>query len=427
MSIQPLKFDVNLPDHTLPELMDYFHQHGDIFPVELTDNQGQGYVVSHPQYVEQVLATHYRRYTKGFGLDRVKVLLGNGIMTSEGEFWKKQRRMIQPAFRSQVLDHLQGSIQQTNQQLLKKWQTRWQADEAIDLTQDVSELALSFILKAIFSEDLAKLTGNQQANPFMLVSEESARNLEFARQFRALRKVVSQIIEARQQQQRLPFDLLTLLMQARDKASGEPMTSRCLLDEITTLVVAGHETTASALNWLWYLISQHPEVEAKLHQEVDSKGTHHIPTISELDNFPYAKQVILETLRLYPPGWMMTRRAINNDQLADYPVIPGDHIFISPYLIHRHPTFWQQPEVFRPERFANLEFNKLNRFAYIPFSRGPRNCIGEQLALYEMQIHLIFMARQFKLSTQSKQPIALDPQINLRTKYPLLMQLSKRH
>jgi len=204
------------------------------------------------------------------------------------------------------------------------------------------------------------------------------------------------------------------------------MTDRELLDETMTLIVAGHETTASSLSWAWYLIGHNPEAEAALHAEVDEAIGDAVPSIADLGRLPYTEKVIREALRLYPPGWLLTRRAIGEDRLGGYAIEPGTDVLISPYVIHRHPEYWADPEKFLPERFDGESSRDRNRFVYLPFGLGPRRCVGELLALFEMHIHLAVVARRFRLRRASDEPIEMEPQVNLRMKTNLLMNLERR-
>ena len=193
-----------------------------------------------------------------------------------------------------------------------------------------------------------------------------------------------------------------------------------------TLVVAGHETTASALNWTWYLLSQHPEVEAKLHAELDATPEVTAPGLAQMEALKYTHAVIDEALRLYPPGWILSRRTIGPDTLGGYEVPAGTSVMLSPYVLHRHPKFWKDPDKFWPERFLPEHDDDRPRFAYMPFAAGPRHCIGETLALYEMLMHLYKVARRYRLTRATDEPISLEAQINLRTRKPLYMRLERR-
>jgi len=204
------------------------------------------------------------------------------------------------------------------------------------------------------------------------------------------------------------------------------MSERALIDEIMTLVVAGHETTASGLNWTWYLLSQHPEAEARLHAEIDAAAELPAPTLAQMEALSYTSQVVNEALRLYPPGWLLSRRTLEADVLGGFPVPPGTNVLLPLYLLHRHPNFWKDPARFMPERFDAAHEAERPRFAYMPFAAGPRHCIGETFALYEMLMHLYKVARHYRLTLVPDKPIELEAQINLRTRYPLHMRLEAR-
>jgi cytochrome P450 len=216
-----------------------------------------------------------------------------------------------------------------------------------------------------------------------------------------------------------------MLMSARDKDSGAPMSERELIDELMTLVVAGHETTASALNWTWYLLASHPDTQQRLHAEVTAAPAYEAPSLDEMEALPYTTYVVNEALRLYPPGWVLSRRSIESDVLGGYELPPGANVLIPLYILHRHPRFWKDPDLFWPERFAPEHEAERPRFAYMPFAAGPRHCIGETLAVYEMLVHVYKVARRYRLGLVAGKP-ELEAQINLRTRHPLFMTLERR-
>lgn len=414
--------DLSFPDGTLEWLLELFQQLGGIFC--LRTRQGKSvFVLSDPDYIKHVLVANHRNYTKGVGIDRVKILLGNGLMASEGSFWQRQRKMIQPAFHKTVLSRMLEGIRSCNLTLVDRWQQIQNEGGTVDITEETSNLTLSIVLDALFGDQIGRAFETGSANPFSVLTDEPERNLQFAYKFRGLGKQLQQWIEQRREDARPRQDLLALMMQARDR-SGEPMTDRQLIDEAMTLIVAGHETTASALNWLWYLVSQHPEVERSLHDEIDGVELPVHLQLDDLNRFTYTRRVIAEALRLYPPGWLLTRRAIGEDRIGNYTVPAGSDVFISPYLIHRHPDFWDEPDAFRPERFVTPQSQ---RYASIPFAAGPRACIGEQFALAEMTLHVVLVARRFRLCHVPEGPIAVEAQVNLRTRNNLRMRVVPRN
>ena len=369
------------------------------------------YVVSDPAMAEHVLRTNWQNYEKGWSSRRIGFLLGNGLMTSEGELWQTQRRMIQPAFHERALGRFSDAIVSANEALRVRWMAAAQRGEAVNVTRDVSHLTLDIMLAVLFSDDAPEVLP-----PFRILSDETQRDLHFAQEFRRLRHVVGERIAARRAAPSQRPDILGMLLAARNRA-GTPMSDEQLVSEIMTLIVAGHETTASALGWTWYLLATHPAVEEKLAHEIAGAA----PALMKLDCFPYAQHVLGEVLRLYPPGWLLTRKALRDDRLGDYVVPAGTEIYISPYLIHRNPALWLAPERFDPDRFTPERARGRHPLAHIPFSAGPRNCVGEVLARSEMQIHLMVIARALRFEYTADRPPEIAAGVNLRSRHDLVM------
>ena len=421
-----LQFDVGSTDDSLERMIELFARHGDTYRVYVPARRSYTYVIHHPDDVKRVLVSNHRNYTKGIGLDRVKILLGKGIMTSEGELWKRQRYMMQPFFHRRVITGFAQVIAGVNERFLERWDALAARGEPVNLTDEMSELTLAIVLRSIFGTDLDRLSAEVGGNPFEVVTKEQARDLQFAYKFRKLTKHVAALIARRRAEPAEHFDYVAMLMSARDKDSGAPMGERELIDEVMTLIVAGHETTASGLNWTWYLLSQHREAEARLHAELDAAPEMAAPSLAQMEALAYTHQVIDEALRLYPPGWLLSRRTVEADVLGGFPVPAGTNVLLPLYLVHRHPGFWKEPERFWPERFAPEHEAERPRFAYMPFAAGPRHCIGESFALYEMLMHLYKVARRYRLAYVPDKPLELEAQINLRTRYPLHMRLERR-
>jgi enediyne biosynthesis protein E7 len=418
-------FDLGGSDETLPRLREYFARFGNVYRVFAPSRGVYDYVINHPDDIKHVLLSNHRNYTKGQGMDRVKILLGNGLMTSEGDFWRRQRRMMQPDFHRRVIDKLGRLIHEVNEKYAERWAAHAARGEPINLLDDTSELTLEIVLRSIFGEDLERMERKLGANPFEVVAKEQNRDLKFAFRFRSLTKLVAEIMERRRAEGDEPEDFLAMLMAARDRENDAPMSDKELIDEVLTLIVAGHETTAAALTWTWYLVSQHPEVGAQLEAEADATADGALG-LESAESLSFAHQVAQEALRLYPPGWLFTRRTLESDELGGYPVAARTDVFISPYTLHRHPDFWSEPEEFKPERFAGVDAKERHRFAYIPFSVGPRHCIGENLAMFEMLIHVNRMARRFRLKRASEGPIDIEAQINLRPRSNMMMTVEIR-
>ena len=277
-----------------------FATYGDIYKASVYGTTVYG--VRDMDFAYHVLVENWQNYVKGQFIERVALLLGNGLMVSEGELWKRQRQMIQPAFHHKSVAPLVKVIASVNLKLLEKWRLAAGENMSVNVTEDISHMALEVVLRFLLGDDY-----DRTCSYFEILSQEKARDMAFARSFRALGKVLLEVIAQRRKRPTDSADALSLLMQARDPQNGQPIPDQQIIDEVLTLVVAGHETTASTLNWLWYLISQHPEVEKKLSDELDHSA---FSELDDLPNFPYTRQVVDETMRLYPAGWMVIAKSI---------------------------------------------------------------------------------------------------------------------
>jgi cytochrome P450 len=266
-------FDLGGTDESLALMRECFARFGDTYRVFSPARGVYDYVINHPDDIKRVLLSNHRNYTKGGGMDRVKILLGNGIMTSEGDFWRRQRRMMQPSFHRRVIDQFSRLIDEVNEKFADRWSASAARGTAINLTDDVSELTLEIVLRSIFGTDLARLEHKLGANPFEVVAKETNRDLKFAFRFRSLTKLVAELIERRRREPEAHFDFLAMFMATRDRDTDEAMSDKEMIDEVLTLIVAGHETTAAALTWTWYLVSRHPEVAERLQAEADAIGS----------------------------------------------------------------------------------------------------------------------------------------------------------
>ena len=361
------------------------------------------YVITDPPHVEHVLRRNWQNYRRGRQAKRIRMLLGRGLVIAEGELWKRQRRMMQPAFHENAIERLTDLIQGRNQELLNRWMNAAQQERAVNVTRDVSVTILDIILQIIFGDDFDRM-----AAPFSMLSEDPGRTLQFAQQFRALGQLVKEVIAKRRQTDHDAADLLGMMLRVRDRDTCEGMSDNQVIDEVLTFIVAGHETTASTLNWAWYQVSQNAHVADRLYAEVT--------TINDLSRLTYARWIIEETMRMYPALWFFTRVAINDDAFGDYHVPAKTEVFICPHTIHRRPDLWPDPDQFVPERFDPAHLPERHPLAFIPFSAGPRNCIGEHLARWEMLIHMSMVARKLRLHYPDVGPVAYDLGINLRSK-----------
>ena len=396
-----------------------FREFGNIYRASIYG--ANAYVITDPEYARHVLLRNWQNYARGLHVKRIAFLMGKGLIVSEGEFWKRQRRMMQPAFHKCAINALADVMIQANLKVLEKWEHAAEQGHNINVTEDVSRMVLEVVLRSLFGVDYDRV-----APPFTLVADVKRRDLAFAHAFQLLGKIILELIAQRRDAGATSIDILGMLMQAKDRDTAEGMSDRQVVNEIMTLIVAGHETTASTLNWAWYLITQHPEVQEKLAAEVDSMPPGDCPSVDELERFLYTQQVLEETLRLYPALWLMTRRALRDDEIGGYFVPAGTEIYISPYFIQRHPNLWENPDRFDPERFAPGDKEKRRRMMLLPFSVGPRSCIGEYFSRLEMQLHLMMVGKRLRLRYEQTEPLEVEPGINLRSKYDFIMTTELR-
>src|SRR3954452_10302286 len=348
------------------------------------------FLVSEPPYIKDILVTHNRNFTKSRGLERTKRILGNGLLTSEGAVHLRQRRLLQPAFHR---DRIAG-YGQTMVAYADRMRSQWQDGATVDVAREMNRLTLSVVGKTLFDADVESqaasvgeaLTGVMETFWMMLlpfadvIERLPVPRLRRARMARArLDAMIYRMIADRRAGGRDHGDLLSMLLTAQDEDDGGVMTDQQVRDEAMTIFLAGHETTANALMWTWYLLSGAPEVEAKLHSAIDGALQGRLPSLRDLPALDYVERVVTEAMRLYPPAWIIGRRAINAYQVGDY-LAPARSILIaSPYIMHRDPRFYADPERFDPDRWTPEFRAALPKFASFPFGGGPRQCIGESL------------------------------------------------
>lgn len=410
------------------------------------------YLVNQPELIQHILQHNHRNYTKDtFQYNLLSTVTGNGLLTSDGEFWLRQRRLIQPAFHRRQIAPFGETITQATATLLRRWDKYSQERRPVDVDAEMMQLALEIIGKTLFSVDLRaearELTGavltvldhiiHRARHPISLpLSFPTSRNREFRQALDKLDRAVYAIIQDRRQHKSPPTqeagDLLALLLQAQDEDTGQGMDDRQLRDEVITLIIAGHETVASALTWTWYLLSQHAGVQNQLDQELQQVLGGKLPTSEDLSDLPITRMVFQESLRLYPPAWMISRKALQRDQLPDsrlemsHEIRAGGLVVISPYVIHRHPHYWDNPERFDPWRFSPQRENDQPRFAYIPFGGGPRLCIGDSFALFEARLIIASIAQSYRLQLVPDHPVEVEALVTLRPRDGLWMSLERK-
>ena len=416
---------LGIDSETLASLQKMQREYGDM--VSITKPNGRlAYFINDAAEVRRILTRRHSKYHKGPGFERVKMLLGNGLIVSDGDVWRRSRRMIQPAFSRQNVHRLMKVMVGCCDRRAVRWAEMAAKGEPCNITAETSDFALELILISVFSSDYENriMTGGE--NPFAFLSRDSTRDLSVVMKVRHLRDLLLSIIEDRRAGKGSDeFDFLSMYMQATDKA-GQPFTNAELLDELMTLIVAGFETSANTLNWVWYLVAKHPEVEAKLIAEAEV----HLPNVSvlsvdSLTAMQYTQQVLEEALRLYPPVWLFTRRSHELDELDDYDVAPDTDIYLSPFILHRTEHYWSDPERFDPDRFAATDKPKKDR-PFFPFSLGPRRCLGEYFSFLEMKVHLGLLLPRFRMQLVEEAEPELELGINLRAAKDIFMKSTER-
>ena len=409
-------------------------EHGDVVRLRF---MGQTfYLLSHPDLIEYVLVENNRNFTKTRILRRNRRLLGEGLLTSEGGFWRRQRRLAQPAFhRKRVAAYGEVMVAFTERSL-----DGWRDGETIDLHEEMMRLTLEIVAKCLFDADVGSEARDVGSAMKVALEDFSSQrsliripksiptphNLRFERAARRLEGIVRTIIEERRKSgDEDRGDLLSMLMLAEDE-SGERMTDKQLRDEVMTLFLAGHETTANALTWTLWLLSLNPEVEAKLATELGRVLGGRAPTVADLSNLPYVERVIKESMRLYPPAWVMGREAIGECEVGGYRMPAGTTALISQWVVHRDPRYHHDPQRFDPDRWTAEYEEALPRFAYFPFGGGPRQCIGAGFAMTEARLILATVAQRFTMALAPGQRVEPYPSVTLRPKEGIRMPLAER-
>jgi cytochrome P450 len=385
------------------------------------------YLLSHPDYIEQVLVTQNKLFVKGRGLEAAEPVLGQGLLSSEGDFWRRQRRLAQPAFhRSRIHEYGRTMVDFALQHM-----AGWQDGGEYDIAREMMHLTLAIAAKTLFSTDVsneADIVGDALTTTMESFKTRSRRivripnswplpsNIRARRAVAQLDSVIYKIIAQRRASGEDTGDLLSMLMHAVDE-DGSQMTPKQLRDEAMTLFLAGHETTANAMAWTWYLLAQHPAAEAKLQQELDQVLGDRPPTPDDLPNVPYAQAVIEESMRLYPPAWLLGRLSAEPFEVGGYQLPANTQVLMSQWVMHRHPRYFEEPDKFSPERWLGGLAKRLPAYAYFPFGGGPRICIGKPFALMETGLLLATIARRWQFRLVEGHPVELEPVITLRPKH----------
>jgi len=399
--------------------------HGDVVRLRLGPHVV--HLVNHPDNIKRILQENHTNYRKGVGYEQMRLLVGNGLVANDGESWLRNRRLAQPAFHRQKIESFAQRIAAHTARMLDRWQVSGGA--TFDLTSEISELVYTVVGDVLYSSDLARDAAAEASQAIRtsidLIYERvggilplplwvpTPSNVKLSRALRSLRGIVERLIATRRKSGARRDDLLGMLLEARDEQTSEGMSDTQLRDELMNFTEAALDTTTAALLWTFYLLSHNPAVDARLHREVHDAIGSRVPAVSDLPALRYVSQVIDESMRLFPPGWVLGRAAIEEDVVGGYRIPAGSTVFVCPFVAHRDPRFWENPEGFDPERFSPEKVAARPRFAYFPFGGGPRVCIGDQLARMQMQIVVAMIAQRHRLDLAPGLRIGLAPKMTL--------------
>jgi enediyne biosynthesis protein E7 len=393
----------------------------------------------HPDHIGYVLQENFGNFRRPDILnERFKAVVGNGLVTSDGEMWTRQRKMAQPAFHKEKINGLAKQMTDTVEETLASWSPKAERGEGVEIQSEMFHMVLTILSRCLFGADLkrdvdiiehsvgvqAKYLNDRLNSPVDIPeSVPIPANRRFLRARAELDEVVDRMTAERKRSGESKGDLLSTLIDARDEDTGRPMSDQQLRDEVKTFLIAGHDTTAITLSWCFALLSQHPAVERRVRDEFAEVLGGRTPTAEDVPNLVYTKKVIQETLRHYPPLFILPRMPIEDDEIGGYRVPAGTSVIFCPYATHRHPDFWENPEGFDPEHFTEEAEKARHRYAYLPFSGGPRGCVGFPFAMMEMHLVLATVLQRYRLNLSPGHPVEYEPAISLRQRYGALMTL----
>jgi len=421
----------------LQTFVDLARRHGDLVCFR---GLWTSFLLADAGHVEYVLQTNSRNYRKGRTYQEVKRMTGNGLFVSEGEVWRRQRRLAQPAFHRQRIASFATLITDSTEAMLERWETFDRTDALVQVDAEMLRLVLGIVGKALLSRDLSD-EADRVSQSFDVIrrymidriisilklpaSFPTAKNRRFRKALADVDQIVYALISERRRGVGNLQDLLSLLMAARDEETGEGLSDEELRDQALTIIGAGYETTTQALAWTWYLLARHPRAEENLRAELAQVLGGRTPTFEDLPNLKYTLMVFQESMRLYPPAWMITRAAIEPDEIGGYRIPANSDILLLPYITHRHPNYWERPEEFFPEHFSPEKVEARPRFAYFPFGGGPRQCIGNNFALMEAQLIIATVAQKYHLRLAVERAIEPEASVTLRPRGGLSMKLRR--
>ncbi|HKI00542.1 MAG TPA: cytochrome P450 [Thermoanaerobaculia bacterium] len=417
--------------HGAEYLMSVFQRHGDVAELKLLGPMRM-FLISHPDGVEYVLKKNHRNFLVKRPSMHLEAMMGKGLTMSNGDLWLHQRRLMQPAFHRQKIEAMAASTARHVAERIGHWENAG----PIDLASEMEQLSLNAMLAALFGSGVSRSETRRITDAVELVLRVAGRgmflevppfiptpeNLRVKRALKDLTHVVLGLIEQRRHaSEEQCNDLLSLLLQAHDDATA--MSEQQLRDEVTSVLVAGYESTAVTLTWMFYLLSQNPEVEHRLRQEIASVLGDRAPTMADLSSLEYLNRVISESMRCYPAFWAMTRETIADDEIGGYRVPARSLIVVSPFVTHKHPGFWEEPDRFDPDRFSAERSAGRHRFSYFPFGAGPRVCIGERQAQMVLQLSLVTILQKYRMKPVADHPIEIHTAMTIRPKHGMLMDV----
>lgn len=401
-------------------------EYGDI--VQYRSSLEPAYLINHPDYIRHVLLANAANYNKDTFLNKylIEAVAGQGLLTSENPLWRQQRQVIQPAFHRRSLDRFEPVIHEATRQSLARLEAAARAGEVVNIASEMMRVTLDVVTRSLFSSDISSEAGAIGEAMDTMVSIGKPKHRAVQEAIAYLDRIVNGIIEARVRQSGpLPNDLLTTLLNVQYQ-DGSHMPLRQVRDEVMSLLVAGHETTANTLSWTWYLLAQHPEAMRRMQAELDREIGRQMPALEDSDCLPYTTMVIQEAMRLYPSAWSISRRALGDDEIGGYAIPANAIVAMSPYTMHRHPDFWPDPERFEPERFGSEEEAARPHFAYFPFGGGARQCIGRHFAMGESLVILGALAQRFDMTLMPDHPVTTHALVTLRPRHGILMVVTPR-
>jgi len=416
--------------------VDAANTYGDVVRMQFGPGHGRlAHLIRHPDHVKHILVDAPERFSKKTpGMLRIREFLGEGLLTSEGDFWLRQRRIAQPAFHRQRITGFGEVMVRAADELVDAWLRRPHPDAPVDIAEETMRVALRIVTETLLGTDipidaaavghaidviLADVHVGLTRVVEMPRSVPTRRNRRYLEAVAVLDNEVYRILAHRRRSTELGTDLVSMLMSAKDPDTGEGMTDKQLRDEVMTMFIAGHETTANALAWTFYLLSTHPDVRRRVRAELDAVLEGRLPSVADIPKLDLLGRVFQESMRLYPPAWILARRAEQDDVIGGYAIPKGTLLFASPYVTHRHPAFWENPEGFDPDRFAGNALARMPRFAYFPFGGGARLCIGQSFAMMEGSLVLATILRRVRLDlVPGERPVPLAS-VTLRPSGPI--------